>query len=367
VVVSPSEFLIDVNGTLVQNPNVPHLDNFLVPLLLITLIVLLVLMVGAWETIRRKYFEVFYYTHMFSYIIIASALLHAWALWCFLCGGLTLYYIDRLARFYSGCKEAEVVEASVSEDEQIVKLELDIAGFNYEPGQYAFVNIPDISPLQWHPFSMSSSPLDDHVTFHIKHMGHDTWTARLLQLAKKSSAAGELRVNVEGAYGRFSTLHHSHYDAVVLVAGGIGITPLHAFYRYLYHQKYLRNSGSGSPADQNPKAVYLYWMVRDGETLHILSDSFNNILAHNPDNSFRLRLYGTRTPISQGLKESLGPCAVHYRYGRPDFDGTFAQIRASHAGEQVAVMVCGPHTLIDSVSQYALSYHFDFHPETFLL
>ena len=38
----------------------------------------------------------------------------------------------------------------------------------YYAGQYAFVNFPTVSALEWHPFTISSAPSGQHVTFHIK-------------------------------------------------------------------------------------------------------------------------------------------------------------------------------------------------------
>ena len=50
--------------------------------------------------------------------------------------------------------------------------------------QYAFVNVPAVSELEWHPFSISSAPSASEVSFHIKAMGDDTWTGRLASLAR---------------------------------------------------------------------------------------------------------------------------------------------------------------------------------------
>jgi len=41
-----------------------------------------------------------------------------------------------------------------------------------------FVNFPSIDPLQWHPFSISSSPEEDEVEFHIRGLGN--WTKKLV-------------------------------------------------------------------------------------------------------------------------------------------------------------------------------------------
>ena len=36
-------------------------------------------------------------------------------------------------------------------------------GFNFEPGQYILINIPDIAVFEWHPFTISSAPEQDDV------------------------------------------------------------------------------------------------------------------------------------------------------------------------------------------------------------
>ena len=48
-------------------------------------------------------------------------------------------------------------------------------------GQYFFINVPAISLIEWHPFSVASSPLDDTSCFHMKIMpgcAKDAFTVR---------------------------------------------------------------------------------------------------------------------------------------------------------------------------------------------
>ena len=55
-------------------------------------------------------------------------------------------------------------------------------------GQYVYINIPSISSLEWHPFTISSAPTDSVTTHHIKVMGglnNGQWTAKLHKLAMK--------------------------------------------------------------------------------------------------------------------------------------------------------------------------------------
>ena len=40
--------------------------------------------------------------------------------------------------------------------------------FLYHAASYAFVNVPEISLLEWHPFTIASAPTDDDISFAIK-------------------------------------------------------------------------------------------------------------------------------------------------------------------------------------------------------
>lgn len=94
-------------------------------------------------------------------------------------------------------------------------------GFKFKPGQFAYLIIKH-SPfsINQHPFSISSSSdhMDKHrISFTIKSIGDFTSTIRHLKPGT--------RVYVDGPYGLF-TLNHARYKkGLVVIAGGIGITP----------------------------------------------------------------------------------------------------------------------------------------------
>lgn len=92
-------------------------------------------------------------------------------------------------------------------------------GMSFKPGQYAWITLGD-SPfsLQQHPFSINSkddNPL--HLEFTAKHAGDFTCS---LSKVKTGSRAW-----VEGPYGVF-TLNPNDGRDTVMVAGGVGITPI---------------------------------------------------------------------------------------------------------------------------------------------
>lgn len=46
--------------------------------------------------------------------------------------------------------------------------------FKYKPGQWLYLNVPEVSKFQWHPFTISSAPDDPYVSCHIRQVGD--WT-----------------------------------------------------------------------------------------------------------------------------------------------------------------------------------------------
>ena len=93
------------------------------------------------------------------------------------------------------------------------------AGFRFEPGQFAWITT-DSSPfaLSYNPFSLSSSAEQHHrIQFTIKSSGD--FTDGLHSLTPGAT------VYVDGPHGRFSSDRHEG-PGFVLIAGGVGITPL---------------------------------------------------------------------------------------------------------------------------------------------
>jgi hypothetical protein len=278
-------------------------------------------------------------------------------------------------------------------------------------GQYVYVNIPAISSLEWHPFTISSAPVDDVSTHHIKVMGglhSNQWTAKLhllaldlqrrekerergmgmgmgdgtetighgelnsaptrnqnpmqiefqnpdqnqfqnqnpmlgqflnrsqrtgvesksgeaemgnvplvsqqqqqqqeplqqqsqLQQSQRLQSLSSLLVNIDGPYG-LSMVHELHkYSHVLLIGGGIGVTPLHSCLRHLLlmklcslHPNYEGSEGGqgggigggrGSGRGQEEplpfpfpgmESVKLLWSVRRVEEASLFSDTVSN-------------------------------------------------------------------------------------------
>ena len=53
-------------------------------------------------------------------------------------------------------------------DVMMVKFISEQHPFRYKAGQYLYLNCPAISRKEWHPFTISSAPEDEHISCHIR-------------------------------------------------------------------------------------------------------------------------------------------------------------------------------------------------------
>ncbi len=188
--------------------------------------------------VARKYvpYELWFYMHLTLYAAILLTTLHQlatggdfinhywftayWYMWYIGVFGVLLWY--RILRVGALTWRYDFrVRAVTKEAEQIYSVYVDgnhIERFTFKPGQYATWRI--ITPKLWwqaHPFSFSSNPGDNTLRFTAKVFG--SYTAELKQLQRGA------RVFIDGPRGSFTADRAANTDNVLLIAGGIGITP----------------------------------------------------------------------------------------------------------------------------------------------
>lgn len=99
--------------------------------------------------------------------------------------------------------------------------------FIYKPGQFLFVKfVSSTVSGEWHPFTISSSPTEQQLSITPKALGD--WTSTLTQLMPGDTAY------IQAPFGRFSYVQQTpQAKSIVLIAGGIGITPFRSMLRYV--------------------------------------------------------------------------------------------------------------------------------------
>ncbi|WVZ16309.1 hypothetical protein V8G54_009291 [Vigna mungo] len=195
----------------------------------------LLLWIATIPRIRRTYFELFYYTHHLYILSIVFFIFHVGISYALIMlPGFYLFMVDRYLRFLQSRRQVRLVSARVLPCEAV---ELNFSkghGLTYNPTSVMFINVPIISKLQWHPFTVTSNNnLEaDKLSVVIKSEG--PWTNKLYQLLSTPSTIDRLSVSVEGPYGPASTNYLRH-DTLVMVSGGSGITPFISIIRELIH------------------------------------------------------------------------------------------------------------------------------------
>ncbi|KAI9985118.1 hypothetical protein PInf_004427 [Phytophthora infestans] len=251
--------------------------------------------------------------------------------------------------------------------------------FIYQAGQYVFLCVPTISSLEWHPFTIASSPHEAMVTLYIKALGD--WTNKLQALVAASQVTSPFDILVDGPYGSVSIdiKTPTTYSHFALFSGGIGVTPMRSIVNWLHYE--VHHEGRS-----NVERVQFVWSVRDLEMVQGLGadeasgfgdyrgeNYFPHGIVGNRDGVFCSEVYLSRSErdveaadLDRHLESSL-------RYGvRPDITTTLRAIgeQAKQNGKKrVAVLVCGPRSMVNDVINKSLSLsweikvRFDVHSE----
>ena len=125
------------------------------------------------------------------------------------------------------------------DDDLVVQLVVRNPEFSYRPGQYAEINIPEVSKSEWHPFTIASAPCDaadddeyGHVEFFVKSVGK--WTDALYRCAEdRTNVISE--IGLRGPFGA-PAQNYFEYDHLVVIGSGIGVTPLLSIWKHIVCQ-----------------------------------------------------------------------------------------------------------------------------------
>ena len=136
--------------------------------------VMLLMYTSTMERLRLAKFELFFETHHLFILFFVLLLVHGAHgkgpnFWKYFIGPAALYVCERLYRIHRGRMPVEVRTAHFMQD--VMCLEFAKKGVferPYRTGQFVHLQCPAVSPLQWHPFTISSAPSDPSVTLHIK-------------------------------------------------------------------------------------------------------------------------------------------------------------------------------------------------------
>ena len=299
---------------------------------------------------------------------------------------ISIYAIDRLIRVWRGLgaitpKVAEKLPGGACRLRFAQKTSTP-----YRCGQYVLLRIPVISRHEWHPFTLSSAPNEDTCEVTVKRCGD--YTAKLCEYIEKDDALGSgkpssLRIHVDGPYGHLK-MQPNRYENVVLIGGGIGVTPLMSILKHIFGTNTSQaNAGC-------VKNVYLLWSIPSHNELQwFLNDlhiAYENIMnaniehglsMHSSQPTLSCRIFFTRP--RNDVHESVKPFhqGIDVCVGRPDFDEEMRYIVnrcrgyvSTHTNQLdvndnnnnsrsvcIGVYVCGPRKLANKAWKSANRYN----------
>jgi len=228
------------------------------------------------------------------------------------------------------------------------------------PGQYAFLSFSGIG----HPFSISHSDASRGIlTFHIKAVG--PYTRGIAKLAREGKLTLSLFI---GPYGSL-TVPLDNCSTIILVAGGIGITPLASILSFL----------ADPSTKRHPllRRVLLVWTMRGRGLLQVpkltqqLADAQHQLGAACIQAEVQIFVTGrTKTEGREMTTEApsaLSSCEIS---GRPDFDSIFAAekdaaIEKGGKNATLAAYICGPPPMMKASSVAASANNCVIHSEVF--
>ncbi|ERM96456.1 hypothetical protein AMTR_s00001p00254670 [Amborella trichopoda] len=193
----------------------------------------IVMWVTTLKQIRERMFELFYYAHHLYFVFILFYVLHVGAFFfTMILPGVYLFLIDRFLRFLQSRRKVRLISSRILPCETVELTFTKQPGLKYNPLSMVFVNVPSISSLQWHPFTVTSNSKMEVDKLSVVVKSEGSWSRRLFDTVSMAPALEHLDVHIEGPYGP-SSCHFLRHDALVLISGGSGITPFMSVVREL--------------------------------------------------------------------------------------------------------------------------------------
>ncbi|XP_041020107.1 respiratory burst oxidase homolog protein B [Juglans microcarpa x Juglans regia] len=370
-------------------------------------------------------FNAFWYSHHLFVIVYVLFIIHGYFLylskkwykrttWMYLAVPVLLYACERLIRaFRSGYKTVRILKVALYPGNVLALHMSKPQGFKYTSGQYIFVNCSDVSPFQWHPFSITSAPGDDYLSIHIRTLGD--WTSQLKVIFSKvcqppsGDQSGLLRAGtaqprmprllIDGPYGAPSQ-DYKNYDVLLLVGLGIGATPIISIIKDVLNnikqQKEIEEGMQGESGAKNDqqrrhfatKRAYFYWVTREQGSFEWFKGVMDEVAENDRDGVIELHNYCTSVyeegdarsaliTMLQSLQHAksgvdiVSGTRVKTHFARPNWRNVFKHVALKHNNERVGVFYCGVHGLDGQLRRLAQDFSrktttkFDFHKENF--
>ena len=305
----------------------------------VMLFALMAMLFTSIDKIRRKNYERFWSMHHLFIIFFLFWSVHGafcmiktdtapfcfgtgvfWEYWMY--GGFA-YLLERIAREIRGRHKTFVTKV-IQHPSNVVEIQIHKERTKMRAGQYIFLCCPDVSIWQYHPFTLTSAPEEDHLSVHVRMVGNFTKSlgkalgctldAKPVTAAERadraksrvvSMAPGGLqkilpRIYLDGPFGSASE-DVFKFETAVLVGAGIGVTPFASILKSIWY----RMSSSDPGTRTRLRKVYFFWVCRDFGTLEWFKSLLQAI--ENQDKDHNIEIHAV----------SYFPLTAHIRSPQP--------------------------------------------------
>ncbi|KAL6235879.1 hypothetical protein BDW75DRAFT_127237 [Aspergillus navahoensis] len=308
-----------------------------------------------------------------------------------------IYLCERLWREIRALRETEIVKV-IRHPYDAMEIQFRKPSFKYKAGQWLFIQVPEVSNTQWHPFTITSCPFDDYVSIHVRQVGDFTRAlgdalgcgpaqARDLEgldpmgMYEVALQNGQQmpKLRVDGPYGAPAEDVFEN-EIAVLIGTGIGVTPWASILKNIWHLR----------ASPNPprrlRRVEFIWVCKDTTSFEWFQALLSSLEAQSASDAayqgssefLRIHIYLTQrldqdttaniylNSVGREL-DPLTELKSRTNFGRPDFKRLFTAMRNglqdqsyisglhTHSRTEIGIYFCGPNVAARQIKAAASS------------
>ena len=222
------------------------------------LTLILITMTSFIKKIKRWKFEVFWYCHYVSFAFLLVLSFHGAfcfvkrdsppdcpgaKTWKWLIGPVSFFILELLIKTLRSRRFTFISKVIIHQSD-VVEVQIKKPSFIYKPGQYVQLKCPEVSLLQWHPFTITSAPEEGFISLHIRAVGDWTKKFSMRLGAKFDEKSGKLwnyeapeqlpDILIDGPYGSVSE-NYDKFEVAICIGAGIGQTPFSSILKSIWY------------------------------------------------------------------------------------------------------------------------------------